>query len=118
MITFVLRELVGDIEQTLQIIGDVDFARRPLDLGQALECGREISAQPRQIAAGLDEERTNRARLLIDEREQHVRGLYDLMVATEREGLGLAEALTEFFGEFVLTHGPCPRKNCLIARIS
>jgi hypothetical protein len=92
----------------------MDLAWRALDLGEFVERAGEIGSQTLQVAARLDEQWFDRAALLVDQRQQHMRGLDDLVVAAEGERLGVAEPLLESFGEFVLTHGAAPASKPVV----
>ena len=106
LVAALLRELVGDVEQALQVVRDMHLAGAALDLRQLVERGDEVGAQPCDVAARLLQHRARPAALLLEQGEQHVGRLDDLVVAPERERLGLGEGLLEAGGQLVLSHAP------------
>src|SRR6185437_16369813 len=56
LVTALLRELVGDVENAVEVVGDMDITGRALHLRQAIESGAELRAQPRDVRARLDEQ--------------------------------------------------------------
>ncbi len=67
-----------------------------LDLRQAVERLAETRAQQVHVGAGLRQQRPNGTALLVDQGEQHVKGLEELVVATDRQRLGVRECRLEF----------------------
>ncbi len=104
LVAALLRELVGDVQQPREVVGDVDIARGALHLRQPVERHAELGAQLGDVAAGLGDQRPHGATLLLEQRQQHVRWFDDLVVAADREGLGIAQGLLEAGSQFVLSH--------------
>ncbi len=99
-----LRVLVGDIEEIGQVARDVHLARRALHLGQPVDRLGQGLFQGIWIAAGLRDERSDTAVLLVQEGQQQMLGLDLLVVAPEREALGLGQGLLQLGRELVESH--------------
>jgi hypothetical protein len=104
LVAALLRFLVGDVEEVVEVAREMDFARRAaLDLRQPVERLREARLEGARIAARLADEARDPV-LLLEERQQQVLGLDCLVVAADREALGLGDGLLQPRGEFVETH--------------
>ncbi len=117
LIAALLRQLVGDVEDAVEVVGDVDFPGRALHLGQAIERGAELGAQPVDVGPCLDEQRPHGAALAVEEREQHMGRLEELVVAADGERLGIGQRLLEPAGELVLTHRGRPSGIRIAAKL-
>jgi hypothetical protein len=67
----------------------VHFATGALDTRQPIEHLAQARAQGIEVRASLVEEGPDRAALLVEQGLQEVHGLDELMIAAERERLGL-----------------------------
>jgi hypothetical protein len=111
LIAPLLGKLVGDVKQAVEVVRDMNVAGGARDFRERIEIARQLGAKLVDIATGLGEQRTNGAALLIDQCEQHVRGLDDLMVPAERQRLRIGERRLELAREFVLPHDRMPLKS-------
>ncbi len=93
LIAALLRQLVGDIQELVQIVAEQHFAARSLDLGNPIQRRRQIGAQLRHLNAGLLEQRPRGAALLIEQRRHEVHRLDVLVIAAHGEGLGIRQCL-------------------------
>jgi hypothetical protein len=100
-----LRELVGDVEQAREVVGDADVAGLAGDLRQLVERLADAFAQQRRVDAGLREQRARAAALLVEQRGEQVHRFDDVVVAADGERLRVGERLLEARGEFVHPHG-------------
>jgi hypothetical protein len=104
LVATLLRELVGDVEETVQVVRDVQLAGRAFDLGQLVERRLEIRAQLVDVDAGAHEQRPHAAGVLLQHRQHDVRGLDDLMIAAERDGLRISQRFLELARQPVHSH--------------
>ena len=74
-------------------------------MGSRSSISPELRAQQVDVDARLVEQRAHAAALLIQQREHHVRGLDVLVVAADRQRLGIGQRQLEFAGQFVHSHG-------------
>ena len=77
----------------------------PSTLASAVERLAELRAQQVDVDAGLVEQGPHRAALLVQQGRHHVQRLDVLVVAADRERLGIGQRLLEFAGQFVHAHG-------------
>ena len=108
LVAALLGFLVGQVEQVAQIAADGHVAAMPFDLGQAGQRLFQILAQARHIGPGPAEQRRRAAVILIEQGEQQVLRFDELLVAADRQALGIGQRLLELGGEFVDTHGSLP----------
>src|SRR5438105_3803507 len=104
LVAALLRELVGDVQHPVQVVGDVYLAGGALDLGQPVEERQQPRAQLVDVGPRLHEQRAHRAARAVEHRQQDVRGLDELMIAAERERLGVGQRLLKAAGELVHAH--------------
>ena len=81
------------------------LAARAFHLRQPVERLVELAAQCVDVDVALREQVARTAALLIEQRRQHVCRFDLLVVAPEREALGLAESGLELRGQLVHAHG-------------
>ncbi len=105
LVAALLRELVGQVQQLGQVVREVDLAARAFHLREVVDRLAELRAQPVDVGTRLVEQRPHRAALLVEQREHHVGGFDELVVAAERERLGVREGHLELAGQFVHAHG-------------
>jgi len=98
LVAALLRQLVGDVEHAVQVVGDVYVPGGAFDLRQAIEQPQESRAQLVDVRAGLQQQRTHGATGPVEHGEHHVRRLEELVVAAERERLCIGERLLEAAG--------------------
>ncbi len=108
LILALLGEFVGDIEDAVQIIGDVHIALRALDFGQPVQGFAELRTQFVHVHIGLRQQVAHRAALLIEQRDHDVLRLDELVIAADGERLRVGQGLLEFTGQFVHTHERTP----------
>ena len=111
LVAALLRFLVGEIEQVVQVAADRDIAAVAFDLGQAGQRLLHVLAQACDIDAGAGKQRRGAAVLLIDQCEQQVLRFDELLVAANRQALGIGQRLLELGGEFVESHERPLRRN-------
>ena len=99
-----LGQLVGDVEQAIEVLRHVHVARRALHRRQLVDGRVQVLAQLGHVGAGLDQQRAGTAVLLVEQRAEHVRGLHELVVAPDGQGLGVGQGRLESAGEFVHSH--------------
>ena len=100
-----MRQLVGDVEQLAEAVGQVHLSGRALDLRQPLEHFAELRAQHIDIDAGLRKQRAHRPALLVEQCNHQVHRLDHLMVAANSQRLGIRQRFLEFTGQTIHTHG-------------
>ena len=107
-----LRLLVGEIEQIGQVAPDLHFAAMPFHLGQTLDRLLQRGLQRRDIAAGARQQRSCAAVGIVEQGQQQVLRLDELVVAADRQTLGIGQRLLELGGKFVETHESLLLDNC------
>ena len=90
-VSTLLGELVGDVEEPDSVVAEQYFAGVALDLGQRIELLAESRAQCIHLDAGAAEQVPGRTALLVQQRNGHVHGLDELMVATDGQRLGVGQ---------------------------
>ena len=76
----------------------------PSTLGMRSSAADELGAQLRHIGAGLLEQRTRGAALLVEQRRHQVHRLDVLIVAADRQRLGIRQSRLEFGRQLVHSH--------------
>ena len=99
-----LRQFVGQVEELVQVIGDMQFATGAFDFRQAVERVAQLRAKQVDVDAGLREQAAHGAALLVQQRHHDVGRLDELVVQADRQGLGLGERHLELAGQFVHSH--------------
>ncbi|MNN41133.1 hypothetical protein D3C81_1552330 [compost metagenome] len=89
LVTLLLRQAIGLVEQTRQVLRHIHVAGRVLDFWQLVELFAQRLAQAVDVKAHLHQQRLDRTTLLIDQRLQQVRRLDGGMVHTNGQGLGI-----------------------------
>ena len=79
--------------------------RRALHRGQAVERLAERRAQLVDVDIRLRQQVTHRAALLVEQRHHQVRRFDELMVAPDRQALGVGQGHLEFAGQSIHPHG-------------
>jgi hypothetical protein len=90
----------------------VHLARVAFDLRQAVERLAELRAQQVDVDPGLVEQRPHGAALLIQQGRHDVQRLDVLVVAADRQRLGISQRLLESAGQFVHAHREVGRCQC------
>ncbi len=101
LVAALLRQLVGQHQQAVQIVADADVALVALDLRQPLHRFAELAAQTGDVDASLAQQRLGRPALLIEQGDQHMQRLDDVVVATHRQRLRVSQGLLKLGSEFV-----------------
>ncbi len=86
-----LRELVRDIEQAIEVLRHVDVTGRALHRGQFVDGRVQVLAQLGDVRAGLHQQRPGGAVLLVEQRGEYMRGLHELVVLAHGQGLGVGQ---------------------------
>jgi len=109
-IAALLRFLVGEVEEIVEVARDGDVAAVALDPGQARDGFLDAVLQRRHARAGLGQQAGGAAAFLVQERGHEVQGLDELLVGADGIALRVRDGLLELGGEFVETH-ECPAFN-------
>ncbi len=104
LIAALLRQLVGDVEQLVQIVAQQHLARRAFDFRQPLQGGRQLRTQLGHVGARFLEQRPRGAALLVEQGRHQVHGLDVLIVAAHRERLGIRQRRLELRRQFIHPH--------------
>ena len=105
-----LGKLIGEIEQSVEVVAEQNLAGRSFHFGQAVERGGEVGAQLGHIDAGFLQQRTCGTALLVEQGRHQVHRLDVLIVATNGERLGIGQGRLEFGRQLVHSHKP-PSRN-------
>ena len=106
LVAALLRFLVGQVEQVVEVARNADLAALPFDLGQAVDRLVQRALQRADIDAGARQQRCGAAVLLVEQGQQQVLRLDELVVVADRQALRIGQRLLELGGEFVETHEP------------
>jgi len=104
LVVALLRQLVCLVQETPELVGDMDVARGPLDLGQALQRLAEARAQPVDVDVGHGQQLARGPAFLVQERHHQVDRLDELVIASHGQALGVRQRQLEFAGHLVHSH--------------
>ena len=96
--------LVGEIEETVEITRNRDFAAFGFDLGQPIDRSLERGLQFGHLDAGARQQRGRAAVLLRQQSREQMLRLDEAVVVAQCQALRIREGLLEFGREFVKTH--------------
>ena len=108
LVTPLLRFLVRDVEEVAKVARQRDLAGSAFHLRQPLDALSEGVTQRRDVDARSLQQRRGAAVLLLQQRQQEVRGLDERVVLAERQALGVGEGLLELGRELVEAHAGTP----------
>ncbi len=108
LVTLLLGQAIGLIEQARQVLGEIHIAVGILDLGQLVQLFGEGLAQAGEVEADLAQQRENGTALLFEQGREEVQRLDGRMVVANGQGLGIRQGELQFAGETVYTHGQGP----------
>ncbi len=109
LVTALLRDLVGEVQQPPEVVRQVHLAARAFHLRQSVERFTQLRAQRVDVGSALVEQRPHGAALLVQQGLHEVHGLDDLVVAPQGKRLRFLQRGLELGREFVLAHGGlCP----------
>ncbi|MNV54687.1 hypothetical protein D3C71_1468930 [compost metagenome] len=100
-----LGQLVGGVEQPVEIVADGQVALLSGHLGQRFQRLVEAFAQHRHVDPGLGQQRARAAALLVQQRGEYMHRFDDVVVAAHGQRLGVSQRLLETRGELVHPHG-------------
>ena len=100
-----LGDLVGEVEELAQLVAEMHLAAGAFHFGQAVDRVTELRAQQVHVGAGLGQQATNGAALLIKQRNHDVRRLDELVVLANSQGLRIGQRELKFASQFVQAHG-------------
>ena len=105
LVAALLRGLVGQVEQVVQVAPDLDFSAVAFHLGQPFDGIVQRGLQRRDIAARARQQRSRPTVGVVDQGQQQMLRLDELVVAADCQTLRIGQRLLELGGEFVETHG-------------
>ena len=115
MIAALLRGLVREIQQAVEITGDMHLARRALHRRQPVQGLTDAGPQDIGINIGLGQEMPGAAALLIEQRRHDMQRLDILVIAPYRQTLSLGQGNLKFGGEFIHAHTRHPLQRNSVA---
>ena len=86
-----LGQLIGQIQQARQAIGDLHVAAGAFHSRQAVQRLAELGTQQIDVDIGLSEQRSHRAAVLVEQSRHHMRRFDELVIAAHRQTLGVAQ---------------------------
>ena len=104
MVVALLSELVHEIHDPPELVGNLHVATGALHLGQFIQGHTQLRAQPIDVDVGLGEQVANAAALLIEQGNHHVGGFDELVIAPDGQALCVRQGRLEFGGELVAAH--------------
>ncbi len=104
LVVAILRELVGDVEQAVEVAGDEHLARRALHARHAVDGLHEAQAQLVHAHTGLHQDGPRAAALLVEQGHQHVHGFHELVVAADSQALRIGKRQLKLGGQLVHPH--------------
>ena len=99
-----LRLLVGQVQEAVELARDVQLPAAALDLRQSVERTVEPGPEPVDVDARLREQRPDAAAVLIEHGHHQVHRLDELVIPPEGEGLCVLECQLELAGQLVHSH--------------
>ena len=111
LVAALLRQLVGEIEQARQVVGDIDIAFLTADSRQPVQRLADALAQGRHVDAGLRQQRRGRAALLVEQRTHQVHRLDHVVVAPDGQRLRVGQRLLKTRSQFVHPHEKAPKSR-------
>ena len=109
LVTALLRDFVGDVQQLDGLVREIDLPGRARDPRQAVQALAQRRAKHVHAHAGLGQQVARGAALLVQQRDHNVHRLDELMIHAHGQALGLGQGQLEFAGQFVHSHGKNPR---------
>ena len=104
LIAALLRQLVGDVQQLVQVVAEQHFAAGTLDFRHPIQSPGEIRAQFGDLSARLLEQRPCGSALLFEQRRHEMHGLDVLIIAAHGERLGIGQCRLKLGRQLVHTH--------------
>jgi hypothetical protein len=108
LVAVLLGLLVGDIQEVIEIPGDLDLPAGALDLRQPVDRRLERALQLADVDPGLLQEQRGRPVVLGKQCREHVRRLDIGVVVPNGHALGIGQGLLKLRGELV---GPHPHPS-------
>ena len=98
LVALLLRQAISLIEQTRQVLRQIDVAGRVLDFAQLIQLLTQSQAQAVDIKTDLHQQRLDRAALLFEQCLHQVQRLNGRMVQTHSQGLRIGERELQLAG--------------------
>src|ERR1700722_17601881 len=108
LIAALLRQLVGDVQQLVQVVAEQHLAAGSLHLGHPVERASEIGAQLRYLCARLLQQRAGGAALLVEQRGHEMHRLDVLIVAADGQRLSIGQSRLKFCSQLIHSHRNVP----------
>ena len=116
LILALLGQLVADVEQPAEAVGELDVPFHTADAGQAVQLLAEARAQGIDVEPGQGEQRTNGSAVLIEQGAHQMDGFNELVVTTQCKRLGIGNGNLEFAGQAIEAHCTPPSRQTPHAR--
>jgi len=104
LVTLLLGQLVGDVEQAVEVVGDMHLALGALHPGQVIQCLTKAGTQLVHVHTGLGQQVTYAAAFLVEHGDHQVDRLDELVILAHGKALGIGQGHLEFAGQFVHPH--------------
>ena len=104
MVAALLSELIGDIQEFIQIIAEQYLAARSLDFCNTVQRTGKIRAQLGHLSARLLQQRPRSTALLVEQRRHEMHRLDELIVAAYAKRLGIRQCRLKFGRQLVHSH--------------
>ena len=104
LVAALLSQLVGDVEQLVEIVADQHLAGRSFHFRHAIERSAEFGPQLCDIGTGFLQQRTGGTALLIEQCRHQMRRLDVLIIAADGERLGIGQSRLKFGRQLVHSH--------------
>ncbi len=105
LIVALLGELVGLIQESVQIVADMDIAARALHGRQPVELIAQRRTQPIHVDVGARQQMTHRAAFLIQQGDHQMQRLDELVIPSHGQALRIRQGHLKLRGQLVHSHG-------------
>ncbi len=99
-----LGQTVREVEHATEVGADLDVASGLADRGQLLDEALQPRSETIDTGAGLRQQLTGTATLLVEQREQHMRRIDLRVIPADSHGLRIGQCLLEVGRQFVGSH--------------
>ena len=96
LVLALLGELVHDVHDPPELVGDLHVAAGALHLGQLIQGHTELRSKPVDVDVCLGEQVAHAAALLVEQCRHHMDGLDELVIAPDGQTLGIRQGHLEF----------------------
>jgi hypothetical protein len=105
LVVALLGELVGLVQQPIELVAHMDVAAGALHCGQSVEQIAEGGAQTIDVDVRTGQQVPHRAALLVQQGNHQVDGLDKLVIPTDGQALSICQGHLKLCGQLIHSHG-------------